>query len=72
MKKSITCKGTTILIVAILVAIGLFAFGYWAGTNTAIECGSCGAHTHNYWYLDNIHSGEPVKVCEICYQSAIS
>lgn len=29
-----------------IVAIGLFTIGYWAGSNTAVECGGCGAYVH--------------------------
>lgn len=55
-----------------IVAIGLFTIGYWAGSNTTIECGSCGAHVHEWWTIDNIYTGKPVEVCEVCYQAAIS
>lgn len=60
------------LIAIAIIALDLFAFGYWMGSNTTIECGSCGAHTNNYWYVDNIHTGEPIEVCEVCYQAAIN
>ena len=32
----------------------------------------CGAHVHRWWTIDNIHTGKPVKVCEVCYQAAVS
>ena len=35
----------------------------------AIECGSCGAHVYEYWYVENINTGEPVEVCEFCYSN---
>ena len=54
-----------------VIALDLFTFGYWAGSNTTIECGSCGAHVREWWTIDNIHTGEPVEVCEVCYQAAI-
>ena len=55
-----------------IIAIGLFTIGYWAGSNTTVECGGCGAYIHRWWTIDNIHTGKPVKVCEVCYQAAIS
>lgn len=39
--------------------------------NTYITCGSCGAHVHNWWYVENINNGEPVEVCEFCYNNYI-
>lgn len=36
-----------------------------------IECGSCGAHVSDYWYVENLNSGEPVEVCEFCYNNYI-
>lgn len=55
-----------------IVAIGLFTIGYWAGSNTTVECGGCGAYIHRWWTIDNIHTGKPVEVCEVCYQAAVS
>lgn len=36
---------------------------------TAIECGSCGAHVYEYWYVENINDGTPVEVCRYCYEN---
>lgn len=36
---------------------------------TAIECGSCGAHVYEYWYVENINDGTPVDVCRYCYEN---
>lgn len=38
---------------------------------TAIECGSCGAHVYEYWYVENINDGTPVEVCRYCYENCI-
>lgn len=38
---------------------------------SAIYCDSCGAHVHNWWYAENINDGEPVEVCEFCYNNYI-
>lgn len=35
----------------------------------AIECGSCGAHVYEYWYVENINDGTPVEVCRYCYEN---
>lgn len=37
----------------------------------AIECGSCGAHVYEYWYVENINDGTPVEVCRYCYENYI-
>lgn len=39
---------------------------------TAIECGSCGAHVYEYWYVENINDGTPVKICRYCYENCIA
>lgn len=31
-----------------------------------IECGVCGAHVFEWWYVTG-SDGEPVEVCEYCY-----
>ena len=36
-----------------------------------IECGSCGAHVYEYWYVENINDGTPVEVCCYCYENCI-
>ena len=38
---------------------------------TAIECGSCGAHVYEYWYVENINDGTPVEVCRYCYENYV-
>lgn len=42
-----------------------------AEDSTAIECGSCGAHVYEYWYVENINNGTPVEVCRYCYENCI-
>lgn len=42
-----------------------------ADHTSAIYCGSCGAHVHNWWYVENINNGEPVEVCGFCYNNYI-
>lgn len=39
---------------------------------TAIECGSCGAHVYEYWYVENINDGTPVEVCRYCYENYVA
>lgn len=34
-----------------------------------VECGSCGAHVHDWWYVENINDGKSVEVCEFCYHN---
>lgn len=36
-----------------------------------IECGSCGAHVCEYWYVENINDGKPVEVCRYCYENCV-
>ena len=38
----------------------------------AIECGSCGAHVYEYWYVGNINDGTPVEVCRYCYENYVA
>lgn len=43
--------------------------------NTAyIECGMCGAHVHDWWYIHKDASDESplVSVCQFCYQDALA
>lgn len=43
--------------------------------NTAyIECGVCGAHVHDWWYIhkDNANKSPLVPVCQFCYQDALA
>lgn len=40
-----------------------------AEDSPAIECGSCGAHVYEYWYVENINNGTPVEVCRYCYDN---
>ena len=42
-----------------------------AENHAAIECGSCGAHVYEYWYVENINDGTPVEVCRYCYENYI-
>lgn len=34
-----------------------------------IECGMCGAHVIQWWYVSN-NDNEPIEVCEYCYLEA--
>lgn len=43
--------------------------------NTAyVECGMCGAHVHDWWYIHKDASDESplVPVCQFCYQDALA
>lgn len=40
-----------------------------AEDSPAIECGSCGAHVCEYWYVENINDSKPVEVCRYCYEN---
>lgn len=40
-----------------------------AEDSPAVECGSCGAHVYEYWYVENINDGTPVEVCRYCYEN---
>lgn len=43
--------------------------------NTAyVECGMCGAHVHDWWYIhkDNADESPLVPVCQFCYQDALA
>ena len=40
-----------------------------ASTET-IECGACGAHVDNWWYVTNYEKGF-IPVCEFCYEHAL-
>lgn len=72
MKKSITFNALWIVFIVINILFIGACIGFNVGCNSVIVCGSCGAHVHDWWYVDNIHTGEPIEVCEFCYQSAIS
>lgn len=43
-----------------------------AEDSPAIECGSCGAHVCEYWYVENINNGTPVEVCRYCYENYVA
>lgn len=43
-----------------------------AEDSTAIECGSCGAHVYEYWYVENINNGTHVEVCRYCYENYVA
>lgn len=43
-----------------------------AEDSPAIECGSCGAHVYEYWYVENINNGTPVEVCRYCYENYVA
>lgn len=43
-----------------------------AEDSLAIECGSCGAHVYEYWYVENINDGTPVEVCRYCYENYVA
>lgn len=43
-----------------------------AENHAAIECGSCGAHVYEYWYVENINDGTPVEVCRYCYENYVA
>ena len=34
-----------------------------------IECGTCGAHVHDWWYVRNMANTEFVEVCQSCYET---
>ena len=62
---------------AIVMCIGIICSTY-ADTHAKAEnqadyitCGACGAHVHDWWYVENINDGEPVEVCEFCYSSYV-
>lgn len=43
--------------------------------NTAyVECGVCGAHVHDWWYIhkDDTDDSPLVPVCQFCYQDALA
>lgn len=42
-----------------------------AEDSLAIECGSCGAHVYEWWYVENINDGKSVGVCELCYSNYV-
>lgn len=35
-----------------------------------VECGMCGAHVHEWYYLHDSNN-YPVEVCKYCYQQAL-
>lgn len=36
-----------------------------------VECGSCGAHVHDWWTIRNMKDTEWVEICEFCYQNVL-
>ena len=34
-----------------------------------VECGACGAHVHNWYYVTSMDGQDLVEVCEYCYQA---
>ena len=39
-----------------------------------IECGVCGAHVHDWWYIgkDDADTSPFIEVCQFCYLDAIA
>ena len=40
-------------------------------TETA-ECGACGAHIEEWYYVQSQSSGEPIEVCRDCYENYVA
>lgn len=37
-----------------------------------IECGACGAHVTDWWYVRDMQNTEFVEVCSFCYDAVIN
>ena len=37
----------------------------------AVECGACGAHVHEWRFVASYSTGEPVPVCDECYNTYV-
>ena len=82
MEKNDTIK-TVIATLAIVAVFAILAVGIcYTSTHQAenheaenqdgyIECGGCGAHVHDWWYVENANNGKLVEVCEFCYSNYI-
>lgn len=59
---------TSEIIVKIIIIVGItILFSMFYFDNMPINCGICGAHVHDYWYVSNDSQTELIKVCEPCY-----
>lgn len=62
----------TLLLVGYVCVVG-FLLGFCVSAivsppTTYIECGMCGAHVSEWWYVRSDSTGEPIEVCEHCYE----
>lgn len=56
----------------VLFAIIIALFGVNAPEQpepTAVECGACGAHVTDWWYVRDMQDTEFVAVCHDCYEA---
>lgn len=61
----------TLLLVGYVCIVG-FLLGFCVSAivsppTTYIDCGTCGAHVSEWWYVQGA-DGSPCEVCEYCYQ----
>lgn len=47
--------------------VGFCMRGIVSTTTQYIDCGMCGAHVSEWWYVQGA-DGSPCEVCEYCYQ----
>lgn len=65
------CAIVVLCVTLIMCAIAWVDVTENQAQDTYVTCGSCGAHVHDWWYVENINDGEPVEVCEFCYNNYI-
>ena len=55
------------VVLALAMFIGASIHAAVAPSTQYIECGTCGAHVSEWWYVQGA-DGTPCEVCEYCYQ----
>jgi hypothetical protein len=63
-----------LLEVLFAIIISLFGLGAQPAEQvnpepTAVECGACGAHVTEWWYVRDMQDTEFVAVCHDCYEA---
>ena len=55
--------------VIISIILALFGLGAVEPEPAYIECGCCGAHVTEWWYVRNMDDTAFVEVCHDCYET---
>ena len=60
--------------IAIILAITAVFSITWCASVAGAQCGVCGAHVHDWWYIrkDDADTSPFIEVCQFCYLDAIA